>query len=156
MDEQLKDKIFARTKQMLDADVSQVMTKAVVTCDYADPAAAAARIILENSFLGVLVMRDGRPYGMITAFDLLRLGYEEVFDPDRDYLKTSVGQVIGERPLPSVSSSTKIRELLNLMVEQHLRTVVVIDDDAVMGVVSMVDLVKWYRNTHQEIRTGHL
>jgi len=156
MDEQLKEKIFNRTRQMLDANVSQVMTKTVMTCDHADPAAAAARMILENGFLGVLVMKDGRPSGMITAFDLLRLGYEEVFDPDRDYLKTTVGAVLGDRPLPSVSSGPKLWELLNMMIEQNLRTVAVVDDETIKGVVSMVDLAKWYRNTHQEIRTGHL
>jgi len=156
MDEVLKEKIFSRTRQMLDASVEHVMTKRVATCDYADPSAAAARMILENGFLGVLVMRDGKPFGMITAFDLLRLGYEEVFDPNRDYLKTSVGQLLGDRPLPSITSNTKLWELLNMMVEQNLRTVAVIDDEMIRGVISMVDLVKWYRNTHEEIRTGRL
>ncbi len=154
--DQLKEKIFGRTKAMLEAKVEDVMTRTVATCDYADPSAKPARMILENGFLGVLVLRDGRPFGMITAFDLLRLGYEEVFDPNRDYLRTTAGQVIGDRPLPSVPSSTRLWELLNTMVEQHLRTVAVIDDEMVRGVVSMVDLVKWYRNTHEEIRTGRL
>ncbi|MCE9599752.1 MAG: CBS domain-containing protein [Spirochaetia bacterium] len=156
MDEQLKEKIFNRTRQMLDATVEQVMTKRVTTCDFNDPSAAAARMILENGFLGVLVMKDGRPAGMVTAFDLLRLGYEEVFDPNRDYLKTTLGQLLGDRPLPCVPSATRLWELLNLMVEQNLRTVAVIDDELIRGVVSMVDLVKWYRNTHEEIRTGRL
>lgn len=154
--DQLKEKIFTRTKGMLESSVADVMTRTVATCDYADPSAKPARMILENGFLGVLVLRDGRPYGMITAFDLLRLGYEEVFDPNRDYLRTTAGQVIGDRPLASVQSNTKLWELLNMMVEQHLRTVAVIDDEVVRGVVSMVDLVKWYRNTHEEIRTGRL
>lgn len=154
--DQLKEKIFSRTRAMLEAKVEDVMTRTVATCDYADPSAKAARMILENGFLGVLVMRDGKPFGMVTAFDLLRLGYEEVFDPNRDYLRTTAGQIIGDRPLASVTSSMRLWELLNTMVEQHLRTVAVIDEEMVRGVVSMVDLVKWYRNTHEEIRTGHL
>ena len=80
-DEKLKERLLERTQQMLEATVEDVMTQNVLSCDYNDFSAKAARLILENAILGVLVMKDGKPFSMVTTFDLLNLGYEEVFDP---------------------------------------------------------------------------
>lgn len=153
---QLKDHLLQRTLKMLDAKVGEVMTTEVRTCDAQDLSASAARIILENGFLGLLVLKAGKPLGMVTAFDLVRLSYEEVFDPNRDYLRTTVEDLIKDRPLITVESSAKVRDALNTMVENHVRTIPVVDDGEVKGVLSYVDMAKWYRQTHDEVRTGRL
>lgn len=154
--EELKDRLLERTQRMLEASVEEVMTREVITVDYNDLCAKAARVLLDNGFLGVLVIKDGRPFNMATALDLLRLGYEEVFDADRDYLRMKVGDLVKDKEFVSVRSGTRLRELLNLMVTKNVRTVAVIDEQFVRGIVGLTDLMRWYRDTHDEIKTGRL
>ncbi|MBI39167.1 MAG: hypothetical protein CMF59_06180 [Leptospiraceae bacterium] len=155
-DHGLKEKLLRRTQKMLEAKVSDVMTRDVVTCDARDPAAAAARTCLENGFLGVLVMRDGTPLGTITVFDLLRLSYEDSLDIERNFLKVTVEQVIEGKEMVSVSSDAFLREALNLMIAKKVRSLPVIDDGKILGILSYVDMVRWYRRTHDEVRTGKI
>ncbi|MCB1308429.1 MAG: CBS domain-containing protein [Leptospiraceae bacterium] len=156
MNEDLKDRLLERTRRMLDATVDEVMTREVMTVDAGDLAAKAARYILENGFLGLLVMKDGRPQNMVTAFELLRLSYEEVFDENRDFMRMKIGDLIADKEFVSVRSGTRLRDVLNLMCDRHVRSVPVIDEGLVRGIVSMPDLVRWYRDTHDEVRTGKL
>ncbi|MEQ8350625.1 MAG: CBS domain-containing protein [Leptospiraceae bacterium] len=155
-DHGLKEKLLRRTQKMLEAKVDDVMTREVITCDARDPAAAAARTCLENGFLGVLVMRDGTPLGTITVFDLLRLSYEEALDIERNYLKVTIEQVIEGKEMVSVTSDAYLREALNLMIAKKVRSLPVIDEGKVMGILSYVDMVRWYRRTHDEVRTGKI
>ncbi|MCB1137834.1 MAG: CBS domain-containing protein [Leptospiraceae bacterium] len=155
-DHGLKEKLLRRTQRMLEAKVDEVMTGDVITCDARDPAAAAARMCLENGFLGLLVMKDGSPLGTITVFDLLRLSYEEALDVERNYLKVTVEQVIEGKEMVSINSSAYLREALNLMISKRVRSLPVIDDGQVMGILSYVDMVRWYRRTHDEVRTGKI
>jgi signal-transduction protein with cAMP-binding, CBS, and nucleotidyltransferase domain len=152
----LKKKLLDRTQRMLEAVVDEVMTRDVMTVDANDLCAKAARLILDNGVLGVLVMKDARAHNMVTSSDLLRLSYEEVFDEKRDYLRTTVGELVADKEFVSVPGGTKLRELLNIMVERRIRSVPVIDGGMVRGLVSMSDLIHWYRGTHEEVRTGHL
>ena len=155
-DEELKERLLERTRQMLDATVDDLMTRSVLSCDYNDLIASGARQVLEHSILGVLVMRDGKPFGMLTTFDLLDLAYEEVFDAERDFLRMKVGDLIKEKPLVSVPPGTRLREALNIMLDRNIRTLPVIDEGVVRGIVSMLDMMRWYRDTHNEVRTGKL
>ncbi len=154
--EELKKKLLERTQKMLEAVVDDVMTKDVLSCDYHDTAAKASRILLENGFLGLMIIRDGKPFNMVTCFDLLRLGYEEVFDLDRDFLRISVGEIVAEKEFIHLPPGTLLRDVLNVMVQKAVRTIPIISKEKVYGLCSMTDLIHWYRNNHPEVRTGKL
>ena len=155
-EEKLKEYLLKRTEEMLDASAADVLSKNILSCDHEDLAAKAARMILEHNFPGVLLMKEGRPFNMVTAFDLLRLSYEEVFDPERDFLRAKLGDLVSEKEFIYVSPETKLREVLNIMLDKRIRTLPVIEEDRVLGVCSMIDLMNWYRKTHDELRTGKL
>ena len=155
-DAAVKKILLDRTQRMLEAVVDEVMTREVLTVDTGDLTAKAARLILDNGVLGLLVMKEGRAHNMVTATDLLRLSYEEVFDENRDYLRMTVGELMADKEFVSVPGGTKVRELLNIMVERRTRAVPIIDGGLIRGLVSMSDLINWYRDTHAEVRTGRL
>ena len=154
--DELKLRLLERTQKMLEADVDQVMTSNLVMCEYDSLAAEAVRLILEKKVFGILVTKAGAPHSMITTYDLLRLSYEEVFDPARDYLRMTVGQVVADKPMVSVESGSLLRDALNIMIDQKVRTIPVVKEGRVLGVVSMQDMIQWYRDTHDEVRTGKL
>lgn len=155
-DEQLKARLLERTRRMLEARVEEVMTTDVVSVDWNDLTARAARLCLELQVLGVLVMKDGRAANMVTSHDLLRLGYEEVFDENRDYLRMKVGDLVAEKEFVTARPGALLRDVLNLMVDKRVRSVPIIQDGYVHGILSMTDMMRWYRKTHDEVRTGQL
>lgn len=155
-EQKLKEMLLQRTKGMLDATIDDVYTPEVLSCDYNDLAAKAVRTLLEQSVLSVLVIKDGVPFNIVTVFDLLRLAYEEVFDPKRDFMRLKVGDIISEREFIYVAPKTKLYEVVNLMLEKRVRLLPVIDKGNILGVCSTIDLMKWYQQTHEEVRTGKL
>ncbi len=56
--------------------VKQVMTKKVTTVDVTTPIEEAARIMADNKFGGMPVMRSGKVVGMITETDLFKIFLE--------------------------------------------------------------------------------
>jgi CBS domain-containing protein len=147
-------KVIERSERLLKATVDDVMTKNVITVDYDDPASKAARIILENGFLSLLVMKEGKPFNTISIFELLRLGYEETFDKNKDYLTTKVGELVQNKNFYYLPSGTLLREAVNFMMERKLRTIPIITNQVVNGVLSIVDMVQWYRLNHEEVLIG--
>ncbi len=147
-------KVLERSQRLLKATVDEVMTKNVITVDYDDPASKAARIILENGFLSLLVMKEGKPFNTISIFELLRLGYEETFDKNKDYLTTKVGELVQTKKFYFLPSGTLLRDAVNFMMERKLRTIPIITNDVVNGVLSIVDMVQWYRLNHEEVLLG--
>jgi CBS domain-containing protein len=147
-------KVIERSERLLKATVDDVMTKNVITVDYDDPASKAARIILENGFLSLLVMKEGKPFNTISIFELLRLGYEETFDKNKDYLTTKVGELVQNKKFYYLPSGTLLREAVNFMMERKLRTIPIITNQVVNGVLSIVDMVQWYRLNHEEVLIG--
>jgi len=147
-------KVIERSERLLKATVDDVMTKNVITVDYDDPASKAARIILENGFLSLLIMKEGKPFNTISIFELLRLGYEETFDKNKDYLTTKVGELVQNKKFYYLPSGTLLREAVNFMMERKLRTIPIITNQVVNGVLSIVDMVQWYRLNHEEVLIG--
>lgn len=147
-------KVIERSERLLKATVDNVMTKNVITVDYDDPASKAARIILENGFLSLLIMKEGKPFNTISIFELLRLGYEETFDKNKDYLTTKVGELVQNKKFYYLPSGTLLREAVNFMMERKLRTIPIITNQVVNGVLSIVDMVQWYRLNHEEVLIG--
>lgn len=154
IDIQYARKVLERSEKLLKATVDEVMTKNVITVDYNDPAAKAARIILENGFLSLLVLKEGKPFNMISVFELLRIGYEETFSPDKDYLITKVGELIKNKKFYYLPSGTLLRDAVNFMMDRKLRTIPIITNNIVNGILSIIDMVQWYRLNHEEVLFG--
>ncbi len=147
-------KIIERSNKLFNAVVDEVMNQNVITVDYNDPCAKAARIILENGFLSLLVLKEGKPYNTITVFELLRIGFDETFDHEKDYLNTKVAELIQNKRFYSLPSGTLLRDALNFMMERKLRTIPIITNNYVNGVLSIIDIVQWYRLNHKELLIG--
>ncbi len=156
----IKEMLLKRVRQTLDVAVEDVLpdtkVRNILDCDYDDLTAKAVRLILSHHFLGVIVKKDGIAINMLTAYELLHLAYMEVFDPNRDFLRVKVGDIVTQREFISVPLGTKLRTVLNLMLEKHVDIIPVLADGNVVGVCSTMDMMKWYRGTHNEIRTGTL
>ncbi|MCC5815963.1 MAG: CBS domain-containing protein [Leptospira sp.] len=144
---------LSRTEKLLKVKVSDVMNKNVVTIDHDDLIGKASRLMLENRLHALLVMKNAKPKYMISAYDLMKISYEDTFsESNADMLRTTVEELVKNQNMKTLPSTAHLIEALNLIVEYQIHSVPIIDEGRVMGVVSLMDLAGWYLKTHEELK----
>ncbi|XP_004238291.2 CBS domain-containing protein CBSX3, mitochondrial [Solanum lycopersicum] len=110
-------------------------------CRTNDTAYDAIKKMAANNIGSLVVLRPGENQliaGIITERDYLR----KVIVQDRSSKYTRVGEIMTEQSkLITVTSDTNILQAMQLMSEHHIRHVPVIDGK-VVGMISVVDIVK--------------
>lgn len=129
--------------------MSEIMTRNVITLQHDDLLATAARTIVENGIHGIIVLEGTKPWSVITGWDLLHKSYLESFSDKMDYLKTPLHDIIETPELYSLSPDATLEEAAELISEKNTRTIPIIKDGKLKGVVSILDIIKTYhRLTH--------
>jgi CBS domain-containing protein len=117
-------------------EIGPLVTRAVLTVEEGDSFHDAAIWMIERGIGSAVVLKDGRPTGIITDRDALR-----VIARGSDISKMSVGDCV-TRGLKTVSPSLELNEAARVMRDKGFRHLVVVDDnDQLAGVFSMRDLV---------------
>lgn len=117
-------------------EIASLITRAVLTVDAEDSVRDAAVWMVERGVGSAVVMTEGRPVGIITDRDSIRL-IARGEDPDA----ITAGKCILKN-LRTVTPSLDVLEAARMMREQGFRHLVVVDDEgALAGVFSMRDLV---------------
>jgi CBS domain-containing protein len=118
------------------------MTPAVVTAS-PDSAVQEIAALMRDRNVGSVVLVDdsGRPVGMITDRDLTIDVLADALDPARPVRDCATAPVVtGE-------SDMELDEAAALMVSHRIRRLPVMDDDALVGIVTLDDIA---------VRTGNL
>lgn len=97
----------------------------------------AIQMMADRHVGALLVMEDGELRGIISERDYAR----EVILKGRASRETLVGQIMSE-PVISVPPGHLVRDSLSLMTNNHIRHLPVVENDRVVGIVSIGDLVK--------------
>ena len=93
--------------------------------------------VMEGATIGsVLVMDEGRIIGIFTERDYAQRGELE----GRTASKTLVREVMTEH-MHTVTTETSIDECMALMMQYHIRHLPVVENDTLIGIVSMRDVV---------------
>jgi len=138
---------------------SEVMTRDVLTVGPQTAVAEAIRLMLDNNVSGLPVLADnGKVFGILTEGDLLRRSetgterhrprwLEILMGPGRmagEYIRTHGRRVeeIMTTDLISVAPDTPLDEVVSLMERRRIKRVPVLDDDALLGIVSRADLLR--------------
>lgn len=141
---------------------SDVMTTEVVSTTADTPVAQVARLLLEHGISAVPVLGpDGSLIGMVSEGDLasrdelarmarrdwwLRL-IAEGARPDNVLLERlrqtdrTAGDVMSA-PVVSISDTTDVKEIAQLLADHHIKRVPVVKDGRVVGIVSRADLLR--------------
>ena len=97
----------------------------------------AVRLMADKSIGAVLVMRGQRLVGILSERDYAR----KVVLRDRSSSSTPVAEIMTAEVI-SVGPSESVDRCMQIMTERRIRHLPVIEDDAVVGVISIGDLVK--------------
>ena len=102
----------------------------------------------ENHVGSVLVCEDGHPVGIFSERDVL----VRVVAAHRDPRETLVRDVMTTR-LHTASPDNTVMEIRRWMTDRRCRHVPVMEDETLVGIVSIGDLTKaTHHNLHQEVR----
>ena len=94
--------------------------------------------LMADRNIGALVVLDGgRVVGIVSERDYAR----KVILIGKSSRETAVEEIMGA-PAVTVTSRTTVAECLSLMTERYLRHLPVVDDELLVGLVSIGDLVK--------------
>ena len=121
-------------------NVSQIMERKgaqVVSVERQSPVLEAIRVMAEHHIGAVLVMEGDQLLGILSERDYAR----KVILQGRSSHDTAVA-VIMSSPVVCVGPHDSIAECMSIMTEKHIRHLPVIENERVIGVISIGDLVK--------------
>jgi CBS domain-containing protein len=117
-------------------EIASLLTRSVLTLDEGASLRDAAIQMMERGVGSAVVMTDGRPTGIVTDRDALKViagGDDGELVPVRDCIA---------KKLLTASPDTEVVEAAKLMREKNFRHLVVVDEGGnLVGVFSMRDLV---------------
>jgi CBS domain-containing protein len=90
-----------------------------------------AKIMVEQNVGSVVVVRDFEPLGIITERDII----ERVMLPNKN-INELVAQQIMTAPLLTIDTNRTVEEALEVMHKNHLRRLVVVNGEKLVGIVT--------------------
>jgi CBS domain-containing protein len=117
--------------------VKSIMSKNPIVLNSSDTVAEAARRMADRDVGDVLVMEDGEICGILTDRDIA----VRVVARDQDPATTEVGSVCTS-DLFTISPDDDLDTAVQMMRERAIRRIPVVDDDEVVGVLSLGDLAQ--------------
>jgi CBS domain-containing protein len=119
-------------RELLQEKVSTVITIRPDT-----DVGAAARLLFQHNIGGLPVVSKGRVLGFVSERDIVR-----AVDENRESIRQLKAEQIMKRPPPVCSANDSLLDVMGRMTRHRLRHLIVLDDDAIAGVISVGDLVK--------------
>ena len=123
--------------------ISEVMTQGVVTADVGDSLSHVGELMRDRNVGSVVICDRDRPVGVITDRDLALVVVADGVDAD-----TRVGDH-ASHPLVTGEVEMHLEEAVALMIQHRIRRLPVIDDDGLVGIVTIDDLAVRAGDLHQ-------
>jgi CBS domain-containing protein len=117
-------------------EIGPLVTRAVLTVEDSDTLRDASVWMIERGVGSAVVMKEGKPCGIVTDRDALR-----VIARGADTNVITIGECVG-KSVKTVPPTLDLVEAARVMRDKGFRHLVVVDDDGgLVGVFSMRDLV---------------
>jgi len=117
----------------------EVMTKTLATVHPDDSVAHAAKIMKERDIGDVLIVDEGKLQGIVTDRDLALYAMAEGDNPQ--------SSPVSRYMTPNIitgSSGWSLNKVANTMAKHQIRRLPIVDDDEVVGIISLGDVARQY------------
>jgi CBS domain-containing protein len=121
--------------------VRDIMEKNVITIDYTKNALDASVILKEKEISFLVILKDGKPEGIISERDIVRkIAAEDV--------KSSQIQLekIMSKNFKWVEPETEIEHAVQKMLNSNIRRLIVLEDKKLVGVITQTNLAEVLRS----------
>lgn len=126
--------------------VREIMTTRVATVSMDDRLNVIKEIFEQAHFRHLLVVEDDLLVGVISDRDLLRalspyLDTDAEMTRDTDTLNRRAHQIMSRQPI-TIAPDRPLQEAARLMLERHVSCLPVLEDGALVGILSWRDLLR--------------
>ena len=110
--------------------IEKIMSTNVVSLDISKTAAYAAALMTEKKVGSVIVIKNDRPFGIVTERDLVRR-----------YFPDTLLESLASHPLIAAEPTTTVEKAADIMLKNKIRKLPVIDENNIVaGMVTVTDL----------------
>ncbi len=137
-----------KPEKVPDKPVSEIMSTDVVTAGPDDPITKVWGNMIESDFTGMPVVRDNKPIGMITRFDILKRGWARI-SKEGDKRPVDSTQMRVEKlmstPIYSVKPDDSISKAIETMLKYDVGRISIVDGEGkLVGIIDRYDIIKSY------------
>ena len=128
--------------------ISEIMTSNVIALNKTDDLEQAEKLFKAHNIRHIPVVSGDQIIGMLSYTDLLRISFADAADDyavDVEsvvYNMFTIEQVMAKN-LVSVSSSTTIKEVAQLLAKKEFHALPVVDNNVLVGIVTTTDLINY-------------
>lgn len=129
--------------------IKEIMTTRVATVSMDDRLSVIKEIFEQAHFRHLLVVEDEVLVGVISDRDLLRaispyLDTDAEMNRDTETLNRRAHQIMSRHPI-TISPELSLQDAAGIMLQQHVSCLPVLENGALVGIVSWKDLLKVMR-----------
>jgi len=117
--------------------IGEIMTKDVLTIGPESSVMKAAKLMASRSVGSIVVVKKGKPVGILTERDLLM----KVISTDLKPSRVPVKKVMSS-PVITTTPDTDLVEAVRLMARHHIRRLPVVDGGKLVGIVTTRDIMR--------------
>ena len=123
------------------AKVRDIMQKNVITIENLKKANDAANILKEREISFLVVVKEGKPIGIVSERDIVRKIVADNNDSQTTQLET-----IMSKNFKWVEPNASIESAVQKMLNNNIRRLVVLENENLAGVITQTDLTEFLRS----------
>ena len=120
--------------------VRDIMEKNVITIDYTKNALDASVILKEKEISFLVILKEGKPEGIISERDIVRKIAAEDIKSSQIQLEE-----IMSKNFKWVEPETEIEHAVQKMLNNNIRRLIVLEDEKLVGVITQTNLAEVLR-----------
>jgi CBS domain-containing protein len=121
--------------------VRDIMQKNVITIEHNKTALEAAQLISKKGISFLVIVKDGKPIGVVTEKDFLL----KITSEDKQASKIPLEEIMSYK-FRWVEPSTDIEDAVQKMLNNNIRRLLVLENENLVGVITQTDLVGFLRS----------
>ena len=134
--------------------ISSIMSTNLIKLNVSDSLSKAEHLFNTHNIRHIPVVSGNSIIGIISYTDLLRVSFIDSIEDDLEQGKSivynigNIGDVMSKQII-SVTSFTSIKEVATLLSESNFHAVPVVDNGILVGMISTVDLLKYFVSKYE-------
>lgn len=134
-------------KKVPKKQIGEIMSTKVVSASPDDPITKVWDRMVEEDITGLPVIKDGKPIGVITRFDILKRGWARI-SKESDTRPVDSTQLHVEKlmssPIYSLKPESTLSDAIDMMLKHDVGRISVVNDGKLVGIVDRQDLIRSY------------